>query len=62
MTWIFALTGAAVAGLAVLAWPAARVFAAARALRAEVDRARSRVRAREELFRKISPTADSDSR
>ncbi|WP_327046169.1 hypothetical protein OG320_31620 [Microbispora sp. NBC_01189] len=62
MTWIFALTGAAVAGLAVLAWPAVRVLAAARALRAEVDRARSRAVARETEFSKISPTADPDSR
>ncbi|MBX6386278.1 MAG: hypothetical protein IRZ07_25450 [Microbispora sp.] len=43
MTWIFALTGVAVAGLAVLAWPAARVLAAARELRAEIDRAEGRL-------------------
>ena len=42
MTLIFALAGVAVAGVAVLAWPAARVFAAARDLRAEVDRAKGR--------------------
>ncbi|WP_432922059.1 hypothetical protein ACQPZZ_23615 [Microbispora sp. CA-135349] len=44
MTWIFALVGVAVAGLAVLAWPAARVLAAARDLQAEVERARGRLR------------------
>ncbi|MEV4457190.1 hypothetical protein [Microbispora sp. NPDC049633] len=43
MTWIFALFAAAVAGLAVLAWPAARVLSAARELRAEVDRAKGRL-------------------
>ncbi|MEU6431984.1 hypothetical protein ABZ860_39295 [Microbispora sp. NPDC046973] len=44
MTWIFALSTIAVAGLAVLAWPAARVLAAARDLHAEVKRARGRLR------------------
>nr|WP_189182579.1 hypothetical protein [Microbispora rosea] len=43
MAWIFALTAVAVAGLAVLAWPAARALAAARDLRAEVRRAKERL-------------------
>ncbi|XVQ82523.1 hypothetical protein ACQP2K_27170 [Microbispora siamensis] len=43
MTWIFALSAVAVAGLAVLAWPAARVLAAARDLHAEVKRAKGRL-------------------
>ncbi|MEN3537358.1 hypothetical protein AAH991_19760 [Microbispora sp. ZYX-F-249] len=42
MTWIFVLVGVAVAGIAALAWPAARVLTAARELRAEVDRAKGR--------------------
>lgn len=43
MTLILALSAAAVAGLAVLAWPLARVLAAARDLRAEVGRAGERL-------------------
>ncbi|WP_169982287.1 MULTISPECIES: hypothetical protein [unclassified Microbispora] len=43
MTWIFVAPVVAVAGLAVLAWPAARVLTAARELRAEVDRAKGRL-------------------
>ncbi|WP_204053002.1 hypothetical protein [Microbispora siamensis] len=42
MTLLFALSAVAVAGLAVLAWPAARVLAAARDLHAEVRRAKGR--------------------
>ncbi|MEU7890698.1 hypothetical protein AB0B54_34785 [Microbispora bryophytorum] len=44
MTWIFALSAVAVAGLAVLVWPAVRVLTAARELHAEVTRARGRLR------------------
>ncbi len=44
MTVLFALSAVAVAGLAVLAWPAVRVLAAARDLHAEVKRAKGRLR------------------
>ncbi|GAA0373824.1 hypothetical protein GCM10009530_25320 [Microbispora corallina] len=50
MTWIFAAVGLAVAGLAVLAVPAVRVFAAARGLGAELDRARRRLGPPEDEF------------
>ncbi|MBO3752336.1 hypothetical protein J5X84_40285 [Streptosporangiaceae bacterium NEAU-GS5] len=40
MTWVFVSVGSGVAGLAILAALAVRVFAAARALGREVERAR----------------------
>ncbi len=43
MAVLFALAAVTVAGLAVLAWPAVRVLAAARDLQTEVRRARGRL-------------------
>jgi hypothetical protein len=43
MTWIFVAAGPAAAGLAVVAVLAVRAFTAARALGAELDRARLRL-------------------
>ncbi|MEU7000870.1 hypothetical protein [Nonomuraea sp. NPDC046570] len=51
MTWIYAAVAVAMAGLAVLAFTAARVLSAARGLSREVERAHNRIAAQERTLR-----------